>query len=307
MVMPTESEIISQFEDSDIALTIVCFSFNHAAFISSAIQGFLIQKTKFRFEIICYDDCSTDDSRDIIQSYKDNYPSLFTLIFPDENHFSKGRNPFIDKVLPHLKGRYISCCEGDDFWVDPNKVQLQLEFLEANPDYVLATHDVASVDQNGTLVKGSCVSNYYKRDFSEVELKLGWAGPLTQALIYRNIYSSYPEEFHKVHLGDAFLAALLGEHGKSKYLDTIKPSYYRLHNGGVFSPLGTDDRHDVQSLTFFWMYKYYKRVNDLNAAHVYKMKSMEKLVRGIGFKDFVKLFLIRFFGINMTKLIKSKE
>lgn len=307
-LLPTEDEIFANFQQTDnIVLTIVCLAFNHAKYIEQTLNGFLLQRTSFRYEIICHDDFSTDETRVILEKYKLTYPRLFHLIFPAENHFSKGRNPFIDNVLPHIRGRYIACCEGDDYWTDPNKLQLQLEFLEENEDFVVATHDVGLVSEENEVISQSCVIDCYKTDFSASDLKYGWAGPLTQAMVYRHIFLSYPPEFHKAHLGDVFLASLLGLHGKSKFIHQIQPSFYRIHDGGVFSNLKRSDKFDVQSSTFFWMYKYYKRVADWETAHVYKMKGLEKLCREISLVDYFKLFLVRFCGFNLSRLLKKKE
>jgi len=116
-------------------VSIICITYNHAGFIRNAIEGFLIQKTDFLFEIIIHDDASTDGTQAIISDYLIKYPNLFIPILQKENQFSKGKKILAELTFPLARGKYIALCEGDDYWTDPLKLQKQVEFLEANPDY----------------------------------------------------------------------------------------------------------------------------------------------------------------------------
>ena len=132
-------------------------------------------------------------------------------------------------------------------------------------------------------------------------MRCAWAGPVTQAILFRNVIKEFPPEFAKTFLGDVFLASLLGQFGASKYMADISPSMYRLHSGGIFSPLTESDKFDMQAYSFFWMYKYYKRVGMVNEARVFKIKSLEKQMRNLTFADWLRLFLVRFFKFNLKK------
>jgi glycosyltransferase involved in cell wall biosynthesis len=296
-----EQEIRQSWDSDAPVLSMVCISYNHAAFIAQTLTGFLQQRTHFPFEIICYDDCSTDNSREIVTDFQQRYPSLIKTIFPDENQRSKGFKPFIDFVLPQCKGAYIARCEGDDYWVDPDKVEKQVSFLQQHPQYVLATHDIHTVDEHNQLISTGHLADFYKKDFNSKALRCGWAGPVTQSILFRNVLKSFPPEFRKTYLGDAFLASLLGQYGDAKYMADIKPSMYRIHSGGVFSPLALSDKFDMQAYSFFWMYKYYKRIGMDEEARIYKLKSLEKLHRDLSVRDWWRLFLVRFFKFNLKK------
>ena len=119
--------------DSDIKISIICNAFNHARYIRDTLDGFVMQKTDFKFEILIHDDASTDETADIIREYEAKYPDLIKPIYQKENQYSK--DVWITDVfqLRRSKGKYIALCEGDDYWTDPDKLQKQYDALESHP------------------------------------------------------------------------------------------------------------------------------------------------------------------------------
>lgn len=112
-------------------VTIVCPVFNHEKFIRQALDSFLMQKTTFKFEILIHDDASTDNTPKIIREYETQYPEIIKPIFQIINQHSKGiKNAEI--IFPLIKSKYIALCEGDDYWIDPFKLQKQADYLERN-------------------------------------------------------------------------------------------------------------------------------------------------------------------------------
>jgi glycosyltransferase involved in cell wall biosynthesis len=124
---------------SDIIVSVIMTSYNHEAHIAQAIEGVLMQQTSFGFELIIGDDCSTDNTADIISEYQRQHPYIIKAFL---NKFNIGSIGNEIKLLSKVQGRYISFCEGDDFWTDPEKLQKQIDFLEINPDYGLVHADV---------------------------------------------------------------------------------------------------------------------------------------------------------------------
>lgn len=115
-------------------VSVCCITYNHASYISQCVDGFLMQKTSFPFEIIINDDCSNDGTTEILKDYAIKYPDLIHLILHNENQYSKGiRRILAAFVYPVAKGKYIALCEGDDYWTDPYKLQKQVDFLESHP------------------------------------------------------------------------------------------------------------------------------------------------------------------------------
>lgn len=125
-------------------------------YIRACIEGILMQKTTFPVQVMIHDDASTDKTAEIIREYECLYPHLITAYYQSTNSHTSPkkaelRGPFISKIA----GKYIALCEGDDYWTDPLKLQKQVDFLEANPDYGLVHTDTAQIDvQTGNLLMG---------------------------------------------------------------------------------------------------------------------------------------------------------
>ncbi len=116
-------------------------SYQHRSYIKNCIEGILMQKVDFPLEILIRDDASTDGTTEIVQEYSKKYPHLIKPLIYQENQYIKGVSPFKDNVR-RAHGKYIAVCEGDDYWTDPYKLQKQVDFLEAHPDYGMVHGDV---------------------------------------------------------------------------------------------------------------------------------------------------------------------
>ncbi len=140
-------------ENSEILVSICCITYNHRQFIYQCLDGILMQVTKFSIEIIIYDDASNDGTAEVIREYEKKYPKIIKPIYQKENQFSKGIRGITAKfTFPRTNGKYIALCEGDDYWLDPYKLQKQVDFLEINPDYGMVHTGVQVVDKNGKLI-----------------------------------------------------------------------------------------------------------------------------------------------------------
>lgn len=132
-------------------VSVLILTYNHGPFIAEAIESVVNQKTTFPFELIVGEDCSTDNTRSIVIEYKNKYPDLINLII-SENNVGFLLNE--KRIIEASKGKYIAFLEGDDFWTDPLKLQKQVDYLEANPDYGLVHGDVNHLFQKtGKLIK----------------------------------------------------------------------------------------------------------------------------------------------------------
>jgi glycosyltransferase involved in cell wall biosynthesis len=127
-------------------VSVCCITYNHEKYIREAIEGFLMQETSFPIEILIHDDASTDKTADIIREYEAKYPNIIKPIYQTENQYSKGVGISATYQWPRAKGKYIALCEGDDYWTDPLKLQKQVDFLEANPEYGMVCTDIYLID-----------------------------------------------------------------------------------------------------------------------------------------------------------------
>lgn len=237
--MRTEQEIIKQWKDDDVLVSICCTAYNHEEYIEDALQGFLIQQTNFAFEIIISDDCSTDNTTKIIKEYVKKYPSIIKPILLDENQYSKGALPIRDFILPEVKGKYIALCEGDDYWTDPAKLQQQVDFLEQNTEYIGCGHNTRFL-VNGELTDRLFVSQANKKYSYVFEDFIDSAYLHTTSLVFR--YDSdhmgqikqYLGMYSSIKRNDVFMLLVFSKSGPIKYMDKTM-SVYRMNDGGIWS------------------------------------------------------------------------
>lgn len=136
-------------EINDIQVSIVLTVFNHGAFLSRALDMILAQKTSFRYEIVAGDDASTDNSAEILREYARRYPDIFSTTYRSVN--LGGTKNFVDLVRK-CRGRYITFIDGDDYWTDSEKLQIQFDFLERNNQFFSISHQVSVCNADGDFI-----------------------------------------------------------------------------------------------------------------------------------------------------------
>lgn len=122
-------------DNRPLMVSIRCITYNHERFIRHCLEGFVMQKTNFRFEAIVHDDASTDGTAEIIREYAERYPDIIKPIYEKENLYSKADGSLGRVMDAACVGKYIATCEGDDYWTDPLKLQKQVDILESHPEY----------------------------------------------------------------------------------------------------------------------------------------------------------------------------
>lgn len=137
-------------DDKAPLVTVKCLAYNHEKYIRDTLEGFVRQKTDFPFEVIVHDDASTDGTADIIREYAEKYPHIITPILETENQYSKHDGSLRRIMNAVTRGKYIAHCEADDYWTDPQKLQKQVDFLEAHPDYTMSFHNAIVHHENGS-------------------------------------------------------------------------------------------------------------------------------------------------------------
>ena len=136
--------------DNQIAVSVYCLTYNHEKYIRKTLDGFVMQKTSFPFEVIVHDDASTDGTAAIVKEYEEKYPSIIKGIYQKENQKSQGVNIYVKHILPLIHGRYVASCEGDDFWINENKLQMQYDAMEAHPECSLCVCKVITCNEDGS-------------------------------------------------------------------------------------------------------------------------------------------------------------
>lgn len=161
-------------------VSICCITYNHEHYIKDALDGFVMQKTTFPFEIVISDDCSKDNTRTIIEEYKTMYPHIFKDISPNNNIGAFANFTYVQE---HAKGKYVAICEGDDYWTDPYKLQKQVDFLERHPDYSMCCHGADVKNETSRHVDSAC-EYMTTREYFPDDAFPAWQIP-TASIVYR--------------------------------------------------------------------------------------------------------------------------
>ncbi len=220
-------------------VSICCITYNHNNYIHDAIQSFLNQRADFPTEIIIHDDASKDGTSEIVLQYANEHPRVIISILQKENQYSIGINPFYEYILPITKGKYIAVCEGDDYWTDPLKLQKQVDFLEANPDYTLCFHDALILWENKQHPPKYFCANDQKDTSTILDIIDKWFIPSASMVIRRDAVLPLPDWFIEVYNGDWALQMLAASKGKVYYMDKVM-SVYRKTQGALSGSVGSD-------------------------------------------------------------------
>ena len=211
---------------SDIKITVVCITYNHVKHIRQALDGFVMQKTDFPFEVIVHDDASTDGTADIVREYAEKYPHIIKAICQKENVYSKGISIIKEYVLPIMRGELMALCEGDDCWTDENKLQIQYDYMKAHPECAMCAHQTTLYDCEKNTERNHN-SDTEDRFFTVEDIIKGSGGAFATAavLFKKNVYTDIPECLNAKGFGDfqLFLSAAL--HGTVYYMARNMATY----------------------------------------------------------------------------------
>ena len=222
-----------------IMVSICCTVYNHEKYLRKCLDGFVMQKTNFKYEILIHDDASTDSSANIIREYEKKYPDIIKPIYQSENQYSQGIKISWTYQYPRVKGKYIALCEGDDYWSDNHKLQKQFNALEKHSDCVFCTHRVRFIADSGEIINQSlptsinhtvilkkdewvkgCLSSNYLFQTSSYFFK--------SKIVKKYIYE-IPEFIKAAIVGDTPLMLLSADIGNCIYLED-EMSCYRINS-----------------------------------------------------------------------------
>lgn len=241
-------------------VSVCMITYGHEKYIREAIEGVLMQEYDFEVELIIANDCSPDKTDDVIHNILENHPQA-TWIKYVKHDTNIGMMANFIFAMQECKGKYIALCEGDDYWTDPLKLQKQVDFLEANPDYVLCFHPVSILKTNGDIVDDFVTKVPDNYESIETLARLG-NYIHTPSVVFRNIIKEFPFEFSQSPIGDYFLYMMLAEHGKLKCLEDNMAVYRE--GIGVWSDKSIYFRNFNTALVHTYLFDYFSvRENQL--------------------------------------------
>lgn len=219
-------------ETQEPLVSICCITYNHEKYIRDAIEGFLMQETDFPFEIIIHDDASTDRTADIVREYEKRYPDIIKPIYQTENQYSKGIKVTL-LTFKKSKGKYIALCEGDDYWIDPLKLQKQITGMEKHSECHISFHPAIIKWDDGSRVDQTLGLHSEKHKIFTVEevILCGGGSVPTSSIIVNNSVipriTSFFDIAKEAPVGDYYIQILGAENGGALYLSDVMSVYRR--------------------------------------------------------------------------------
>ncbi|MFN8356508.1 MAG: glycosyltransferase family 2 protein [Spirosomataceae bacterium] len=224
-------------------VSVIVITYNHQNFLRKTLDSAVNQDVDFEYEIIVSDDCSTDGTQDIIREYQERYPHRIIPLLHSKNLGGFGKNNTL-AALAACKGQYIAALDGDDYWTSPEKLQKQVDFLEANPTFSGCFHNAEIIYDNNllppTLVNPSDQKTVITDEDMVGEDEVWFIA--TSAFMFRNgILTHYPKWFYESKSGDIPRYVLLCKWGPIGYLPDVMSVYRKNPVGLSF----TDSKFDA--------------------------------------------------------------
>lgn len=246
-------------------VAIQCLVYNHEPYLRDCLEGFVMQQTNFLFVAIVHDDASTDGSAAIIREYEEKYPDIIKPIYETENQYSKGNGivtRIMNAAIEATGAKYVAMCEGDDYWIDPLKLQKQVDFMEANPEYSLClTNSVVKFDDCEVLAINHIWDTYTIEEVLNANaLNVKRRGDNvvpcahTSTIFYRIPNDEFPNWVSQCFIGDEPLMIYLAYHGKVKFINEITSVYRAM--------VGVSSKNFNQELDWKNRIKMYNVINE---------------------------------------------
>lgn len=214
--------------DEEPLVSVAMLSYNHGKFIEKSIKSVLSQKTTFPFKLIIAEDCSSDNTREIVLKFQKENPSKIKLILQNEN---VGANQNNIALLNSLEGKYVAALEGDDYWIDPFKLQKQVDILEHDNTLSMTCHASQEVNEEGEQFKVSKIDQEIVT-LSEV-LQKGWFLRTATMLFRREAISKgFPDFFYDAYSMDYIIQVMVLKIGNCFFSQDVMAAY-RHHTGGM--------------------------------------------------------------------------
>jgi len=227
----TKNSLVHQIKPK---VSVSLLTYNHGPFIAQALNSILLQQVNFEYEIVIGEDCSQDNTREIVLSYQKNNPDKIRIFLSKKplNDGKSGRLNFV-RNLKACRGEYVALLDGDDYWSSPFKLQKQVDFLDDHPRYAICFHDAIRMYENGSqrpwLYPGG-----KKEVYSLADLAAGNFIPTCSTMFRNRLFSEFPGWYYEVSMGDWPLHIINAHYGDVGYIDEVM-GVYRVHSRSRWS------------------------------------------------------------------------
>jgi len=253
------------------------WAYNHGDYIRACIEGILMQKTTFPVQVLIHDDASTDSTRSILRDYQAKYPNLIRVFYQKENVYSikdydlkvKKKEIFQSWCI----GKYEAMCEGDDYWIDPMKLQKQVEVLENDKNISLSFHNAVILWEDQSVAPRYFCSKNQKKISQTGDVIKKWFVP-TASIVYRTslLDEDYMKFKYKMYSGDWSLQLYLSTKGDLHYTNKIMSVYRKQPTSQSFNKQNNTQFVNIHKIELL-------RKFDIITDYNYKNEIKEKIMQ----------------------------
>ncbi len=295
-------------------VSVAMITYNHEEFIAKAIDSILMQRTNFDYEIVIGEDCSTDNTRNILIDYQQKYPDKIRLLLHDKN---QGMHLNGAQTLAACKGKYVAMLEGDDYWTSPEKLQKQVDFLDNHSECAICFHNVTEVYKDGDRESHSVFLNDRKEFYTVEDLfRLNFI-PTPSTMFRNGLVPKIPDWCSLLPMGDWTLHILNALHGNIGYINEVMAVHLN-HGGGAWAAMRQNGLEGYKATILLYdnlythldakyrpviarlshdsciyIAKEYEELNELNQAKSYVIMSFSKhlVISKDLFKTWLRLYV----------------
>ena len=249
----------------DVMVSVQCITYNHEKYIRKALDGFVMQKTNFKFEVIVHDDASTDGTAEIIREYAEKY-DFIKPIFQKENQYSKGVSFGPKYIYPLMQGRYIAFCEVDDYWPDPYKLQTLYDYMNAHDECSMCCHAYENIEANTERVVEE-IHTLQSNGTITIQKAIKYDNPtqLASQMFRRECIIDKPKIYLNRGVGDYTVLLYAATLGEIHYIDKVMACHRIAADGSwtnrVYRNRSLRVNHDENMISFLTDFdKYYNNL-----------------------------------------------
>lgn len=267
--------VFTDASEQGVVVDIQMMTYNHASYICQAIESVLSQKTQYKYRLIIADDCSTDGTTDIIQTYQQRYPDRIATLIWKHNVGAQCNSVAVSR---YSTSAYAATLEGDDYWIDDRKLEKALSYLETHPDYVAFGHNIKLVDEDGKLINSYDPAQilfaakeeyiYPADNLNNFHLIRTVFLSQTSGIVNRNYQAAWSEDDWDAlnectQCGDRLRLLCLTNEGKSYFSREIMSAYRRVR-GTSFTAMDVEEDAKYDGMNVYEWYCRNKSMADFS-------------------------------------------
>ena len=289
-------------------VSVVTITYNHEPYIAKCIEGVLMQKVDFPMEFIIADDCSTDGTQSICRSYAERYPELIRIITSGCN---VGAVLNEQRAFMVAQGKYIATCEGDDYWTDPDKLQKQVDFLEAHPDFSVCFHRFRRLHLNdGSWESDHCDNLFPDPAVNGIEISMHqfmhqWVTQYLTMVFRKDCYDFDAYQSYKYYRDTHQIYHLIWN-GRC-WLFAFEGGVYQMTGGGIYSTKSAFHKEEMTLAVDreLWKINEDKRWKEMCGIVMQHMVDVFCDERGLHAKLVGYSMALPFYGTSLRKTLKN--